>query len=304
MPVDTLTKTVGSLGPVKTDTKAYTRTTSELAAAEIEAIKDALIDHADAINTLETAAGEILWEWNKTDVSQFDTNLSYDDTVATAQSGSAALSFVAAASGYRNTPLIRLTADGLRGGLVFPLKTSEITLPERYQIEVVCTYAFSGDGPGMGAVVAPFGAAASTEWRGALVRTLSEQSGIDSALTTDNDPTSGLTLRDSGIGNVDASTDTFNVNAFNRGGRRLLIDVWRAKATDTDFLIAYRVEDPASTDRGSLCEDDLSGAAVVSTDWVDVDFNRVGLGIDGDSASYSGVIDFSEFRIRAHPVDR
>jgi len=46
------TKTVGSLGPVKTDVRAYLRPDSELPAVELEAIKDAIIANATAIDGL------------------------------------------------------------------------------------------------------------------------------------------------------------------------------------------------------------------------------------------------------------
>lgn len=62
MPADLPTKTVGSLGPVKTDSRAYLRPSSELPAVELEAIKDWIILLATEIGDTDGSTAGSIWE--------------------------------------------------------------------------------------------------------------------------------------------------------------------------------------------------------------------------------------------------
>lgn len=56
------TKTIGSLGPVKTNTRAYLRPSSELSADELEQIKDWIIALATEIGALDGSTEGSIWE--------------------------------------------------------------------------------------------------------------------------------------------------------------------------------------------------------------------------------------------------
>lgn len=82
MTITTLpTKTVGDLGPVKADTRAYLNTSTELAAAELEAIKQWIIDVVTEVGLSNGSTAGSLRAGNSGDVRQtFDNLLTEDDT--------------------------------------------------------------------------------------------------------------------------------------------------------------------------------------------------------------------------------
>lgn len=84
MAITTLpTKTIGSLGPVKTDSRAYLRPTSELPATELEAIKQAIIDVTTEVGLTDaTTAGSLRrWDLAFTEVKNADYTAVGDDVV-------------------------------------------------------------------------------------------------------------------------------------------------------------------------------------------------------------------------------
>lgn len=287
----------------------------DVPAEVFERLKDAVIANATAIGTTAAPAagsleervtsvesGALLWKWNGADVSQFDTGnpLTYDDSVGGAASGTAVLSVVS--NGYRDQPVLRLDATTVRGGYMVPLKTAEITLPARYQIRA---HIVQIETASMSAIVGAFGGDdGNSQWRGHLLRRIGGGSQIDSAVTTDNQPTSGQTIRSPS--NVDASADTWSTTLESRGGLVLEIDVWRQDGDDSGgaWLTRYEARESGSIDVGELCREDCTSFADTDPDWSLEDLTLFALGLDSDSQARSGAVDFLDLRILTHPMDR
>lgn len=101
-----------------------------------------IVSHPEgAAGGIVTVAGNVLWAWNETDTSQFDTSL--------AGGGTADLSVVT--TGVKPSLKLKITGNvpsGSRSYMSASIKTSEVTLPSRYLLRALILNA--GDAGGTG----------------------------------------------------------------------------------------------------------------------------------------------------------
>lgn len=277
---------------------------TELAPGEADPSADLLeVDDVSAAVTKKVTVGALqggpsfgplLWQWNRKDVTQFDSVTSFKRSTGAGPSGSAALSFVPPASGYRGSALMRVTADTIEGGFVFPIKELELALPERF----VFVARIVAIGASLEGVVSPFLDTSAGSHRGFLVRR--------GAGGTVNTPTitHGGILRDSGVAGVGPTSDTWNTALENRGGSYYAIECWRqAGAASPDFLARIDHRDASYHDAGALSRQDCTSFGDPSPDWDNKDLKQFGIGVLDDVGGNSGDIDFLDLRIYGHPLD-
>jgi hypothetical protein len=149
------TKAIGSLGPVKTDNRAYLRPTSELQATELEAIKQQIIDNAteigltdgSTVGSLREAAianavpsTDLIWAWNGVDLTQFTDGATPELDTSTG----AALSVENSPEGAVHK-VLRATAGTGSGFSQWVIDEAEFpTLPSRYVLEISCVHHEDG----------------------------------------------------------------------------------------------------------------------------------------------------------------
>lgn len=275
---------------------------TELAPGDVDARADVLeVDDVSAAVTKKVTPaalqggpsfGPLLWRWNKLDVTQFDSVVSFKKTTGAAVAGSAAISYVANA--HRGLPAIRVAATAITGGFVFPVKLTELNLPQRF----LYVARVAAIGTSLEAVVSPFFETGAGTHRGFLVRRAQG--------STVNTPTitHGGILRASGVAGVGPSSDTWDATLENRGGGVYAIECWRQAGEATpDFLARIDYQDASNHDAGALSRQDLSGAADPATDWANQDLELFGLGVLDDVGGNSGDVDFLDLRIYGHPLD-
>jgi hypothetical protein len=311
------TKTIGSLGPVKSDTRAYLRPTQELPAVELEAIKQQVIDNATEIGltdgstagslreATQTAGpslevGSLLWEWNGTDLAQFDaTPLDYERDLGSPGGGNAetalVVTVVADPDAYFGGNVLRFTATSLAGGGVLAVAASEITLPSRYVVYVRLRGEVSGTSMvGYGCMVA-FNDDGTDAMEGILV----------------NRPEGGNTneivaITANRFGNAEGlvGSGTFNAACAARGGVVQLLTVEKKPGGEATGLAVVSCSDKAMAGTGPIFDTALPHTiAGVGTAWDSLTMGRVGLAIHEGVNGTSGVVDFKDFRIYAHPDD-
>jgi hypothetical protein len=312
------TKAIGSLGPVKTDNRAYRRPSSELPAAELEAIKDAIIalynelglsdgSTADSVREAVNNAGgppnpqvgELLWAWNKTDVSQFEATAfahDRDGSDVSSKNAAAELTLTVVDAGGRLGNALRLTASSsFLGGGVFGILESEFPngLPARYVVQV--TYLVStGTTNKIGAYLC-YKAAAGAFQGIAVYRATGSASLVLQAIVNDH-PLVQDSLVNSG--NLDS-------DATARGGIVGLYSVFRQRTADNPSNTLVQSYD-LSWGGGQPQHDGSLPSALsgVSTNWDGLDFDRIGIGTWGALLSgAAGTADFLDLKVYAHPDD-
>ncbi|NJN63444.1 MAG: hypothetical protein HC882_00270 [Acidobacteria bacterium] len=96
-----------------------------------------------------TGSGVILFEWNGTDLAQFDAAITHQRTGGGGPSGSVAATAVADPL-YSSENVIQLAASSLQGGWVLPISAAALALPDMFTVEIVLsrtatvTNAFAG----------------------------------------------------------------------------------------------------------------------------------------------------------------
>ena len=317
MSITTLpTKAIGSLGPVKTDNRAYLRPTEELPAVELEAIKDAIIENATAIgtatspavgsleervDTLEAAPagapnrelGSLLWEWNGLDVTEFDTPVSWG------ASGDAdttlAASVVSHPLPWRTDKVIQLDWTAMHDYGALLVKESALTLPSRYVLFVEYSGTQSGNPPTTAGPVV-FGTVTGTE--------LTDGCMIDR-------PTGFTTCKAQAIVNtLHGSTETlkasgsFDVATVARGGLQLTCTVEaRPQGDVTSYGVVKVLDVILDPDSGNPPDVSLVHAiSGVSTNFDNQDHKRVGFAV-GFGISATGLSHIAKLAVYAHPDD-
>lgn len=321
MPITELpTKAVGSLGPEKTDSRAYVNPGTELPAIELEAIKSAIIElygevglsdgsTADSINASPAGApnlqlGALLWEWNETDVSQFEvTALSHGSDLGGAGDGDSTLALTAhvygqpfVRAGNATGIVLRITATSLTGGGVFPVLASELTLPERYVL--VARYAHHSTTQIRGGIY-PWldGTADGLSFDGYFVdRHLSSNSHQGRAVKAGD-------INASSLDNY-GSPGTWDQDAIDSGGMQAIYTVHQRPAGATPAYARMSAESRCGSGiEPRFAQEVPSTSAFVSTSWDGIDMDRFGIGVWALNAAQSGTVDVSRLRIYAHPDD-
>lgn len=299
----------------------------EVVAAKHERLKDAVIANAAAIGTTVAPApgsleariaaieaapaapnvqlGALLWEWNETDVSQFEgTALSHGRDIATAPAGGdadTALTLTAHVYGQPFTRpgnatgiVLRITAAGLDGGGVFEVLASELTLPERYV--VVTRYAHHSTGSLRGTFFLWIdGAGDKTTFEGYCAERYLGSSSHRGRVVK--------------LGVVEGSQDSYtspgayDQDAIDTGGMEAIYTVHQRPAGDTPGYarISVEVRCGSGGTGGSVEYSQKVPSALIDADWDGDDMARFGIGCWAPNANQAGTVDFSRIRIYAHP---
>lgn len=229
---------------------------------------------------------DVLWEWNRTDTSQFDTGapIVHQRDLGGA-SGSVTMTFVADA--WQGEPVLRL-AGTVQGGHIIPVKSSEITLPERYVIEMRLRRVSVSSVP---ALCAMFFHESSGVVNGLYFsRGTGSSAGAFSGVKAD-------------LQTVSTAGGTFaawNATAEAHGGGVYRCEVWRqAGANPTRLAVRVTGDEPTARGAGAFNE-----STTTLTDWDGLDMGRLGLGIYCGGSATAGEADFLDLRVLRHPLDR
>ena len=258
---------------------------------------------------LSSSALRLLWEWNRADLTQFDTAALLDFTQTTGL-GPTATSVVPSfvANAFQGVPGIRLTGTDILGGYVLPVKASELLLPARYILEA---RIIEIDTANIVAAICPFGVLDATTgsgsgWKGTVFRRQGGGTVASHRLTTFGAVQTEQVLRSSVFAAADPTAGTFDAVQTARGGETYRMECFRqAGATPNAWSWRTVLDDPANFDSGGLAPSGVTGAGVTSPDWDGEDMDRFGLGIINDQgAILTGAVTYLDLRVFAHPLDR
>lgn len=237
----------------------------------------------------------LLFRWNNTDLSQFDpVPHKHDRDIGPLNSGNAD---TALALSVENNPrygnVLRLTATNLAGGGVFPVKTSELTLPERYLVRTRLVN-HSGSTQIVFGLYLAYNPAAS-DFNGIYMRRSMGVSNLQFAVVRANLTRSGVAGTSAGV---------LNSFIFSRGGLIWECEVNRPTAAKDPVQCNWscwerRGEGGHSYD--SMNNSDVSGDLSTAFDGLECD--RIGLGCHEGVNGSTGYIEYSEFSIHTHPSD-
>jgi hypothetical protein len=300
MPVTVLTKTDESIGREKQEQPLNTLVPVDLdfyeTAEEHERQKDALIEHANAINDLEDSVGSIPGA------------ILYDMPIATASvgvavrfrtngdtgtpSGTAAKSLVAYES-YPNKQALRLSATGLNGGLVWPVLHG-ITLPEEYILEVAIAGLDAASGGNKGLIFA--------------MCDFYSESGVDSVRglvhehyrgfgQVDTRTVARLTGPYAAVNNVITTSGWPNLPNYRQRTPLARYHVRRKLTGGLGTPAQWSLRAVHEGNGSSDLPFHLSGVANPQTDFDGRTFDEIGIGVFGASGNMN--IDIARLRIRA-----
>ncbi|HEY5622300.1 MAG TPA: hypothetical protein VIV14_00970 [Gammaproteobacteria bacterium] len=256
-----------------------------------------------------SSALPVLWEWNRTDLLQFDTGslLDYSNSVLGGPAGVVTPSFVA--DTFQGNPGIRLTADAaFLGGFVLPVSAAELALPSRYILQARISRI---TGAGMVATVNPWGiidptTLSTTGWKGAVFRRDGGFSIAQHRLTTFfAGPPAVQLLRAVGVTDTPPTAGTWNATMESRGGVTLRFECFRQDGdTPADWAWRTVLDDDANYDSGGLAEPQATGGGSTTPNWDGEDMVTFGVGILNDTGgAAAGSVDFLDLRVFQHPFD-
>jgi hypothetical protein len=239
--------------------------------------------------------GSKLWEWNKTDLSQFEaTALPHGGGTANAAT---ALIASVVSGGQPYDKVLRLTATALQGGGVFAVLASELTLPDRYVVRVV----YADDTSSVGQIVPTLYLAFTPDDGGGDLEGygLSRRTGL-----------SNVDLR-AFVNNVAGSADSlgssgtfFTPTLVDRGGIEDLITIEKNQNGETPSYVRLSVEDRGGGNNDIAYERSLVHTiSGVSTNWDGLTFDRFGPGAYEGVLGTTGSCDFAAIEVYAHPGD-
>lgn len=130
----TPTRASDDLGAALSDTRDPVE--GELSAVNVERIKDRIIDLWGGVQDVEESINTALdpiWEWNGTDTSQFNAQVTVNRASNTDKAGAGSISAVADPINA-SEKVLRLTATALVGGFIFPINDLP-TLPRKIRVE-------------------------------------------------------------------------------------------------------------------------------------------------------------------------
>lgn len=279
----------------------------EIIAAKHERLKDQVIENASAIGTTVTpaapslearlaaleAAPAAIFEWNKIDLTQFDTGnlLTFEETLGGGPSGTMSPTFEI--TKYKNEPVIRLSANNILGGSVLTILPGAFTspLPRRYRI---VAHLVGVDTASLSALVCPFGNADGVQWRGVTWKRTAGGSAGDLELTTDEAGTQRLRTPIA----LPPTLDTWNQSLEDRGGGIYTIECLRQDGDAApDFFVKIVAQEAGQNDAGAVSRQDATGANDVTPDWDSEDMSLIGIGALSESSGRTGDIDFLDLKV-------
>lgn len=320
MPILVLpSQTEGSLGVPKVDRDPRPNATESINAAEWNALCEAVVNNATAIGLDDGSTegsvqaqlltlgggggiapiyGSVIWEWNKTDLTQFDTEATFSD--GTGLTGTIAMTYNA--TGWRGLPTIDFTASNLDGGGIFPVLASEIDeLPHHYWVYARMVHVDYSDSSLYGCVGC-FGNIDTDngrEWRGIVARRSGSNANEVRVTTAAG---SEQQLRTTGVNNQSPATAAWATKTEDMGGSEFQFECYRQRTADdpSEWMVANVHRDYQFIDSGGLCRSDCSSYGDTSPDWDGEEMDRVGIGLMRSAVGGGGgVVRFSEFKIIA-----
>ena len=234
--------------------------------------------------------GAKLWGWNGQDLTQFGAQVTHDNDLGS-QGGSAVFS-VQPNAHLPAKNVIRAVASSLTGGIMLPVLTAEVTLPDRFVVVVEYSWTDAGSSGinGLSYIANLDTPGAMDGW--SLSRGWAATNFTLTAIVADIW---------NGQENL-ASSGAMNAASAKRGGFRSVITVQKNQAGETPAMSILNHEDRnggGGIAYGGGVPTDLS---TVLTNWDGVDMDRFGVGIFAGGTA-SGTYEFGRFDLYAHPED-
>lgn len=295
-----------SVGRDKADRAPAPNLNEYITASEWNEVKNRVVEIANALGlgdgstvgsveeALLTAApslqfGRELMRWNKTDTSQFEST-AFDHARSTGVTGGSSTLTVVNTSPFYTGNVLRVTYTNLEGGSMYPVLESELTLPDRYVIYV----RFSG------------ASTTSTSYAAVYVHCDPTAGAFNGALLGRSvASTAFMRIVHTDLGRVNGSISSSGALAAAStalGGTDSIITV---EARPNGILTPEGLFTLADQNRsGGKTFDAIDTAALVTgNEWDNQDHNRVGPGAISTGVAASGSVDYSDFRVYAHPDD-
>ena len=301
MPVTVLAKTDVSLGREKREQPLNDLIPVDLdyyeRAEELERQKDALIEHAAAINSLEASLssvpGAILYEMPIA-TGSVGTVARYRGAGDTGTPGGTPVVSVVTQASYPSGNALRLRATGLTGGVVWPILHG-LALPNEYIVEIEIS-GMDADGTDYKAIVMPFADffGGSNEYvRGLAMEIADNVSSIDRRAI---EVASGPFARSSGT-NIGDSCSIGNQPDLPAGPLFCRYHVRRAGGfTPARWQVC--AEHRAHGAAGQPQTWGISGVDTARTAWDGLTFDEIAIGVFGEFSGNMNV-DISRLRIRS-----
>jgi hypothetical protein len=239
---------------------------------------------------LVSDALELVWQWDREGVTEFDGAMSFQNDTGT-RAGSSAISYVADV--WNGVPGIRLAATGLTGGDLYPVNVGSAAL-RAYNVLNVRIRAI-GTGAA-GAQVALFAADAAGVIRGCFFARSGGGSANQDFRCVRNDLSDTAVSSNCSTGAWDAATEAV-------GGGDYWFEFWRqAGANPATFAARLRAQEYGAGTPG-FDAGGGHGAQFTLTDWNGVDMTRFGLCVYGSSGA-TGNVDFLDIALYKSRLDR
>jgi hypothetical protein len=245
-------------------------------------------DTAPPVVVRQLDVGELLWEWNGIDTTQFDTPAI---DVGVGGDGSTTMSLSVVDRGAVIGNVLRTTLAVTDGGGIFFVSASELTLPTRY-VAVCRHYGTAGTGAGnmaCGMVLwSDANGNAMIPQRTTGNSNLTLTGYVNAVLTSQEGLVSGGTLSDPAT--------------IDRRGILQIMECHRQAGTSPKLFFA-RVEERMGD--GGISNDATHSAAhgALGANWDGLDCTRFGVGVRVNIANVSGTMDLAQLQIYAHPED-
>lgn len=242
--------------------------------------------------TPQYGAGELIFEWNGSDLTQFDTGSPQTHARSGGGPGGSAAASVVADPLYPDNNVIQIVGTLLDGGWLLPISVSELVLPDAFVVEVVtskaatATNAFTGfctyttNGSGVQGIEIQAGCSASQGLYGsAVINNVGGGSTAGSLLNATSSPTS--------TGRA-AAPSTLSAIIQRPNGRTPIAYTTRYRL-QTDGAGYYSYGASAGTAPGGL-----------GANWDGLTFNRLGIGLM-TVAAVTFTVYFHSVRVWAAP---
>lgn len=238
-------------------------------------------------NTPAWHYGNKIWEWNRTDVSQFGTAVPHERDLGggTKNAATALIPSVLTGQGNPYDVLLRLTATSLQGGGAIPIQN--LTLPDRF----VMRWIFANQTGGLFPMIyLGWAVDGSGDFQGfGTQRSISSASSNIRAIVNDR------------TGNAESMVNSgsfSNPTIVDRGGIEQITQVYKrqnGEATAYARLAQFDFNGASNTQaRDTSLPHTISG---VSTNWDNLDFSNIGPGCYEGINGTSGTVDIALLEI-------
>lgn len=239
---------------------------------------------------LVSSALDLVWQWNRTDVSEFDAAMSFQNDLGT-RAGSSAISYVA--NIWSGVPGIRLAATGLTGGDLYPVKIASAALSAYNVLNVRIRAIGTG---AAGAQVALFASDTAGVIRGCFYARSGGGAANQDFRCVRNDLSDVAVSSNCSTGAWDAATEAI-------GGGEYWFEFWRqAGANPATFAARIRAQE-YGTGTAGFDAGGGHGGQFTLTDWNGLDLTRFGLCVYGSSGA-TGNVDVLDIALYKSKLDR